>query len=173
METVEIRGHHLKTIERALRRNEPNSLRKTGEYDYSLYFQKDEKNYNPTFAQNSFQVYGQLFRENPRVKLIDSPDAVCKAPCPYLVDEGAECNNPWAGTGFDDTPEDITKLMKVDDARTINYFGFNLGDEVRFSEILRHVTDKNWLKSGYESLEAFKRDFDKIFHPKIVALYNQ
>jgi len=172
MRIVEIRGHHLESIERALRRNEPNSLRNIGEYDYFLYFQKHEEHYNPTFARNCFRVYNQLFMENPHVKLIDSPDAICKA-CPYLGDEGVECNNPWAGTGFEDDPKCITELTKEGDIKAITYFGFNLGDEVRFSEILRHIIDRSWLKFGYESLEAFKRDFNKIFHPKIVALYNK
>ena len=173
---VVLRGHHLNGIERHLRKDGDKSLRRMGEYDYDFYFkiEEDPRSYgDPNFARNDFEIHIRLFEENPLVKLVDTPDDICTAPCPFYVGEnGAECKNPYAGTGGN-TPEELTRITKKGDVETIRSLGFHVNGFVRFSEIFRRIVDSNWLWFGYESQASFLANLEKELHPRLVELYRR
>jgi hypothetical protein len=173
MDIIALRGHRLDRIANHLMKKGPNSLRVLGKYD-ETYFIKNAEFYDEAWARNWVQVHNKLFEDNPLIRLVDTPEIICKPTCPYLVEKkGIECSNPFLGLRYDgETLEDRTKLLKEGDNKAIQRLGFTLGQEVRFSQALKKIINSVFIPHFIDlNPEAYKQKLDEIIHPKIMNLY--
>jgi len=173
METIELRGHHIKNIEIHLLKEEKNSLRNTGRFDYNLNFSFIEKYYSSRFTKNIWRVYNYLVDENPPVHLINGPDVICKPSCPFYKKKGSiKCIGIPGVYKEESLQEHSDELVKMD-IDYIKRLGFDPEDTVKFSKIFRTLVNKNYKDFGFKDFDTFIENIDDILHPKLVEFYLQ